>query len=91
MPRTQTSTFRKRSPRKSSLYVAVSVHSLNDVVSVAEDGVSFSFEIREEFAYLCQKFRQGFLVLEFERMVGDCELIAKLIYDFNEVPLSPGC
>jgi hypothetical protein len=65
----------------------------NDVVSVAEDGVDLSFGVREESDYLCQEFRQALLVpeFEFERVVDECELVAKLIYDFNEVPLSPGC
>jgi hypothetical protein len=63
----------------------------DDVVSIAEDGVDLSFAVREEFEYLRQEFRQALLVLEFEleRMVLECELVVKLIYDFNEVPLSP--
>jgi len=28
---------------------------------------------------------------ESERMVGECELVVKLICGRNEVPLSPGC
>jgi hypothetical protein len=64
----------------------------DDVVSIAEDGVDLSFAVREEFEYLRQEFRQALLVLEFEleRMVLECELVVKLIYDFNEVPLSAG-
>jgi len=64
----------------------------DDVVSIAEDGVDLSFAVREEFEYLRQEFRQALLVLEFEleRMVLECELVVKLIYEFNEVPLSPG-
>jgi len=65
----------------------------NDAVSAAEDGVGFSFGIREEFTCFCQEFGQASLVLKFEseRMVGECELVVKLICGRNEVPLSPGC
>jgi hypothetical protein len=63
------------------------------VVSVTEDGVVPSFGIREEFPYFGQEFGQAPLVHKFEseRMVIECELVIKLIYDFNKVPLSPGC
>ena len=63
-----------------------------DAVLAAEDGRGFSFGIREVFMYFCQEFAQASLVLKFEvkRMVGECELVVKLIYDFDEVPLSQG-
>src|SRR5260221_5950703 len=38
----------------------------NDAVSVAEDGVGFSFGIRVAFTYLGQEFGQASLVLKFE-------------------------
>src|SRR5260221_13862789 len=65
----------------------------NDAVSAAEDGVVASFRIREPFTYHYPEFRQASLVLEFksERMVGECELVVKLIYGRNKIPLSPGC
>jgi len=65
----------------------------NDAVCAAEDAVVPSFGIRKAFTYLGQEFGQAFLVLKFEseRMVGECELVVKLIYDFNKVALSPGC
>ena len=65
----------------------------NDAVPAAEDGVSLSFRIWEELTYLFQEFGQASLVpkFELERMVGECELVVKLICDFNEVPLPPGC
>src|SRR5260221_14703413 len=64
----------------------------NDAVLVAEDGVGFSFGIREAFLYFCQEFDQASLVfkIESERIVGESELVVKLIYDFNKVALSPG-
>jgi hypothetical protein len=32
----------------------------------------------------------SFALTESERMVGECELVVKLIHDFNKVALSPG-
>jgi hypothetical protein len=60
----------------------------NDAVSAAEDGVGFSFGIREEFTCLCQEFGQASLVLKFEseRMVGEGELVVNLICAATKFP-----
>ena|SRR6266404_611453 len=65
----------------------------NDAVAAAEDAVDSSFGIRVAFTYLSQEFGQASLVLKFESecMVGECEFVVKLIYDFHNIPLSPGC
>jgi hypothetical protein len=65
----------------------------NDEVFATTHGVVLSFGIREAFTYLCQEFGQASLVLKFEseRMVGECELVVKLICDFNKISLSSVC
>jgi hypothetical protein len=59
------------------------------VVSAAEEGIVPSFGIREVFTYLCQEFGQASLVLKFEsqRMVGECELVVKLICELQQSSL----
>ena len=63
-----------------------------DAVLAPEDNGGPPFGIREVFTHLCREFAKALLVLKFQvkRMVGECELVVKLIYDFNEVPLAQG-
>jgi len=87
MPCTQIGTF-KRTPRKGSVCVAGSVHSLMTRSPLLKMVLAFLSESGKSSRVFAKNSVKKF---ESERMVGECELVVKLICGRNEVPLSPGC